>query len=363
MKGETSSKKSASSVLGNLPESYDNFITSLNARNAEELNSDGVKGLLVEEFAKRKEKKEKTLSEGTLFIKQGAVYVRRGQSREDRGYNSFRGSQGSRLFVSKGKDQQQFTGRSGVTEFRCIKCNQVGHIVKNCTQNKRYSAKHEHSNNAEFSNGEDSFEVEDMALLSGTKASINEWFIDSGATKHMTCNSSLLFDFKQYDHPLKIYLGESSVVLAEGEGKVPLPTYDGLHDNFLALHNLLFVPKLTKNLLSVPAMAQMGAEICFDKEKCTVIKNGKKITIGHMLNGKLFRVNTPEFAHLSTMSNILSLDMWHQRLGHLNHEHINQLKKKDLVDGLEIDKNTSYEKNCESCALGKMHGQSFPKWG
>ena len=170
------------------------------------------------------------------------VYVGRGQSREGRGYDSFRGSQGSRLFVSKGKEEQQFTGRSDVKGPRYFKCNQVGHIVKNCTQNKIYSAKHEHSNIADFSSGEDSFAVEGMALLSGTKTSINEWFIDSGATKYMTCNGSLLFDFKQYDHPLKIYLGDSSVVLAEGEGKVRLPTYDGLDDNFLALHNVLFVP-------------------------------------------------------------------------------------------------------------------------
>ena len=44
-----------------------------------------------------------------------------------------------------------------------------------------------------------------------------------------------------------------------------------------------------------------------------------------------------------------SIDIWHQRLGHLS------------LDGVETDENTPYEKNCESCALGKMHRQSFPK--
>ena len=134
MKEEISSKKFVTIVLGSLPESYDNFITSLNARNADELNWDDVEGLLVEEFTKRKEKTEKQLSDGALFIKKGAVYVGRGQSREGRGYNSFRGSQGSRLFANRGKEQQQFTGRSDVKGPRCFKCNQVGHIVKNCTQ-------------------------------------------------------------------------------------------------------------------------------------------------------------------------------------------------------------------------------------
>ena len=53
---------------------------------------------------------------------------------------------------------------------------------------------------------------------------------------------------------------------------------------------------MTKNILSVPAMAQMGAEGRFDKEKRTVFKDGKTITIGHVLDSKLYRVNTPECA-------------------------------------------------------------------
>ena len=40
LKEEISDKKFAMVVLGSLPESYDNFISSLNARNVEELNWD-----------------------------------------------------------------------------------------------------------------------------------------------------------------------------------------------------------------------------------------------------------------------------------------------------------------------------------
>eukprot|EP00795_Rhopilema_esculentum_P006029 gene6029-11402_t len=96
-----------------------------------------------------------------------------------------------------------------------------------------------------------------------------------------------MFNFVKYEHPLKVFLGDSTFALAQGEGKVRLPTCDGSDDVYLASHKVLFVPKLTKNLLSVPAMAQMGAEVCFDKEKCVVYKNGKKITVGHVLDGKL----------------------------------------------------------------------------
>ena len=360
MKEDISSKKFATIVLGSLPESYDNFITSLNARSADKFTWEDVKGLLVEEFIKRKEKKEKKekqLSDDAMFAKRGAFSnVGRVNSRAGRGNSSFRGS-----YNNKGREQQQFNDRKDGRGPKCFKCNQFGHIVKNCPQNKRFAEKREHSNFTDYSNGKDSFEIEDMGLWIGANTNSNEWFIDSGATKHMTNNRSLLFDYQQYEYPVNIYLRDSSVVLAEGEGKVRLPTCDGSDDNFLALHNVLFVPNLTKNLLSVSAMAQMGAEICFDKEKCTVIKNGRNIVIGHMLNGKLFRVNTPEFLHLSTMSNPPALDLWHQRLGHLNHDYVHQLKRKDLVVGMKMDGNAPYENNCESCVLGKMHRQVFPK--
>jgi len=68
MKEDISSKKFATVVFGSLPESYDNFITSLNARSADKLTWKDVKGLLVQQFIKRKEKKEKQLSDDALFV-------------------------------------------------------------------------------------------------------------------------------------------------------------------------------------------------------------------------------------------------------------------------------------------------------
>ena len=53
MNEEISSKKFATVVLGSLPDSYDNFLTSLNARSANDLDWENVKGLLIEEYMKR----------------------------------------------------------------------------------------------------------------------------------------------------------------------------------------------------------------------------------------------------------------------------------------------------------------------
>ena len=115
--------------------------------------------------------------------------------------------------------------------------------MKNCPLNKRNSVNI--AENSEHSESQ-GFESEDVALSLSTNDCTSEWFIDSAATKHMTYSISLLMDFIQYKDPLKIYLEDSTVVLASGEGKVRLPTCDGPDDVFLALHKVLFVPKLTK---------------------------------------------------------------------------------------------------------------------
>ena len=94
MKEEISSKKFATVVLGSLPESYDNFLTSLNARNADDLDWENVKGLLIEEYMKRKEKNEKEESaDNALFANRGRNFNRgRHQARGgSRGASSGRG--------------------------------------------------------------------------------------------------------------------------------------------------------------------------------------------------------------------------------------------------------------------------------
>ena len=108
MKEDISAKTFATVILGSLPESYDNFMTSLNARNAEEIEWEDIKGLLVEDFIKRKEKKENHSFDDALFMKRGAFCNRGGgQARGGRGYNSRRGSYGGKPFQSGAVLEQQ----------------------------------------------------------------------------------------------------------------------------------------------------------------------------------------------------------------------------------------------------------------
>ena len=93
----------------------------------------------------------------------------------------------------------------------------------------------------------------------------NHWYIDSGATKHMTFEKDFIVDFMKYEQPSKIYLGDNRVIEAYGRAKVRLSCYDESDAVQRTLNKVLHVPDLSKNLLSVSAVTQMGAEVLFNR--------------------------------------------------------------------------------------------------
>ncbi|CAB4020330.1 Retrovirus-related Pol poly from transposon TNT 1-94 [Paramuricea clavata] len=346
MEEDISSKKFATVVLGSLPKSYDNLLTSLNARKAEELEWDNIKGLLIEEYLKRKEKFENNKSDNALLTNRKS-YMSRGRNYDRRRHDykpSWNTNKGGDTLTPVAQ-QQRDDGRA--RNILCFKCNKAGHIARNCPLNNRKGGnKGEHSKLAEGGG---------VALISSTGNS-NEWYVDSAATKHMTNRKDLIINYTQYQTPVNIYLGDNTCIKALGEGMVKLYTQN---DNtfYLELHKVLNVPMLAKNLLSVPAMASMGAKVSFDDEKCVVSKEEKEYVIGKLVDGMLYTVNPVEFSHPTTEP----LDMWHQRFGHLNNGYVNQLMKNDMVTGMMYDESKQVEKDCKGCSMGKMHKNPFPK--
>ena len=67
------------------------------------------------------------------------------------------------------------------------------------------------------------------------------------------------------------------MIKAYGEGKVKLKCYDESGIVTLVLNNVIYVPEISTNLLSVSAMTQMGADVLFNDGKCYVTKDGKTI--------------------------------------------------------------------------------------
>lgn len=351
LKEDISSKKFATTILGSLPESYDAFLTSLNARKADELDWETVSGLLTEEYMKRQEKIKKQESEDALFTKRERS-TNRGRNHWSRGPS---GGRFSRQEQSQ-RDQQPTENNYGDKRqgVQCFRCDEFGHVARNCPRRPK---RNENSNMAE----EDGIALISSGPSPNRMNKCHKWFVDSAATKHMTHEKETLLDYIEYKQPTNIYLGDNTVIHAKGEGTVKLSTTNSGRNVTLELHKVLFVPDLTKNLMSVPAMALMGAEIRFNQDTCVVLKDGKEFIIGNLINNKLYTVNTNEFAQVSTTSTAPTLEDWHCRLGHLNYNYVNQLLTKEMVDGMSYDADSKPNKECEACLRGKMKKEAFPK--
>ena len=108
----------------------------------------------------------------------------------------------------------------------------------------------------------------------------NEWFIDSAATKHMTNDRNALLNYVEYEQPTKIYLGDSTVIHALGEGEVRLPTVnivrDVTHDIVLNLHKVLFVPYM---LTFTDDYSRYTPLHTSSKERAKCFQNSKSMSI------------------------------------------------------------------------------------
>ena len=147
----------------------------------------------------------------------------------------------------------------------------------------------------------------------------------------MTYDRNSLSDF--IADKSNVYLGDDMNLAAIGRGSVTIPIYEQNRMINLKLQNVLYVPELKKNLVSVGSMVLNSNEdkavVHFDDEKCVVSKGGKDYTIGHFIGNKLYQLNNRR--EYASVARTPSAELWHQRLGHLNYDSVDRLAKGEIA--------------------------------
>jgi len=134
----------------------------------------------------------------------------------------------------------------------------------------------------------------------------NVSYVDFGASNHMTSHGEWFRDAKDLKTLGFVETNDDTTHPITQIGKVPLSMEDG---QTKYLKDILHVPTITKNLVSVGQMVEQGLQVIFNPNGCFVedMKNqGKLITKGER-NGRMFTldVNMPDDALPSPGANPL----------------------------------------------------------
>ncbi|CAL5436624.1 unnamed protein product [Camellia sinensis] len=168
-----------------------------------------------------------------------------------------------------------------------------------------------------------------LASCFATNSSIESWLINSGCTNHMTYNREL---FKELEKIVisKVRIGNGVHIAVKGKGTVAIEGHMGLK----LISDVLYVPEINQNLLSVTQLLEKGYKVLFE-DKNYVIKDSKGIEVFKVqMKGKSFALDLMKDEQAVVHKEDSNIVLWHKRLGHFHHATLLFMKKNNLVKGL-----------------------------
>ncbi|KAJ8639362.1 hypothetical protein MRB53_016056 [Persea americana] len=193
-----------------------------------------------------------------------------------------------------------------------------------------------------------------VASCFATSSSKESWLIDSGCTSHMTYNQELS---KELDKTAisKVKIGNGAYLAVKGKGTVAIEVHTGLK----LISNVLYVPDINQNLLSVGQLLEKGYKVLFEENHCLITDAQGREVFKVQMEGKSFALNLMEEEQAAVHKEDSTTMLWHRRLGHVHHTTLLFMKKNNLGEGLpELKEELP---TCTACQYGKQTRLLFHK--
>jgi hypothetical protein len=183
------------------------------------------------------------------------------------------------------------------------------------------------------------------------------WLIDSGASKHMTGQRDILSFLTKGNFPQKVTLGDDYQYPIKG---VRESNYKLDSRTPKKMKDVLYVPGLTKNLLSILALDKKGFIVAFIDGEVPMWPKGKTmeeaIVIGKEEGGLYKLKGHSEAALTHSIEN--PYELWHRRLAHIKYKELPYVSR--AVTGIPKFK-VDHEGVSNGCAQGKNIKNPFSK--
>lgn len=192
--------------------------------------------------------------------------------------------------------------------------------------------------------------------------------MDSGATRHVCNDKQFFLGMEPAAHLPAIRVGDGVTLPVEAVGPVVLYNNTG---KSLVLSEVLYVPKMIVNLVSVSRMAERGVNTNFGEDAALLVRRdtgvvqdvAPKVKDLYMLTSCLPKSPVPASPDdelvLAAMTAPASIDLWHRRLAHMSIRNVKLVAQ--ASQNMLIDETAPADPHavCAACAMGKMQAQPY----
>ena len=193
------------------------------------------------------------------------------------------------------------------------------------------------------------------------------WNTDTGASSHITPHKCWFHSYSS--HIITIKLADHSTIYSCGIGSVEFqPVIDGIPERPVVFHDVLHVPCLASNLLSLLHLTRVkGYVINIEGDRLRFYHANQlhftaSVTPGNVgyLDGHVIVPKQAESARFASTCP-LDLTLWHRQCSHINFEDLKHMHSHNLVSGMVIRSASPPDPICEPCILGKQRRHNIPK--
>ncbi|KAL5738223.1 hypothetical protein ACOSP7_030984 [Xanthoceras sorbifolium] len=214
------------------------------------------------------------------------------------------------------------------------------------------------------------FQISKQTAYYASPESVNDqaWYVDSGATNHVTADLNNLSLKQEYRGNDKLVIGDGNHLHISNIGHSTIQTHTTPYHQ-LHLKNILHVPSITKNLLSISKLTKDNnafAEFHDNGCMCKSPKSNKHnvnnvhVSVQNICNNESTRLCSQEATAMPKYNVLLAAKtnalIWHAKLGHPA-----SLILQKVLHTLHFPYNVNAPHFCDSCKLGKLHKLPFSR--
>jgi hypothetical protein len=176
---------------------------------------------------------------------------------------------------------------------------------------------------------------------------------DSGCTRHITPYRDAIENFVEIS-PKAFRAANKQSFKAVGTGEMTVDVPNGVDISQLRLTEVLYSPEVGYTLVSVGCLDDNGFSMTFAGGKCTMSgPDGACVGMVPKNGNGLYKVaHEPEVVNAAI--EVLTLDQFHRRMGHVSQEVARKLIEKGFVTGVRLETTPTGDPFfCESCVYAK----------